>query len=345
MFDRELKHGLQQLCNRLQLGGLADEPYPLSGGLLHEMYAVHTDDGRKHAVKALNPVIMRRPAAMGNYVNSERIAEVAARRIPALPAKRWQGTAVIEAEGRFYLVFDWVEGIRLQANEIQPLHCAAIGSLLAELHDTDFSELALTASYEDPAPANDWRSYAQLGMDSGAEWAPSLLRLSDRLHEWEEGAREAAVALAANHVISHRDMDAKNVMWQGDEPIVIDWEAAGYIHPLQDLAETALYWSAAEGGADHGRFRAFVQGYCDRRRIGEGVFAVDWHAVLRQGFAGKLGWLAYNLRRSLGMESSSEQERLLGTEQVFATMNDMTEYADQLLLVERWLIALTEEFA
>ena len=49
--------------------------------------------------------------------------------------------------------------------------------------------------------------------------------------------------LSTTTVISHRDLDPKNVMWNYNKPVLIDWESAGYINPMQDLIETAIYWS------------------------------------------------------------------------------------------------------
>lgn len=60
-------------------------------------------------------------------------------------------------------------------------------------------------------------------------------------------------------VISHRDLDSKNVMWNQYNPVLIDWESAGYINPMQDLIETAIYWSKNEKGViDKQRFLSLL---------------------------------------------------------------------------------------
>ena len=60
----------------INLGEIVGEPQPLSGGYLHHMYVVETQEG-KYAVKALNPLIMLRPTAMQNMIDSENIASIA----------------------------------------------------------------------------------------------------------------------------------------------------------------------------------------------------------------------------------------------------------------------------
>ncbi len=64
---------MKHLMEYLELGTLADETVQVPGGLLHRMYRVRTDKGT-YAVKVLNPEIMKRPAALKNTVDSEKIA-------------------------------------------------------------------------------------------------------------------------------------------------------------------------------------------------------------------------------------------------------------------------------
>ena len=93
----------------------------------------------KYAIKALNPQIMLRPVAMQHFINSKRIVNIVANNIPALPAKKFNGTFMQEIDKQFYLVFDWVCGKSLKFNEINIAKCEKIGDILADIHMTDFS--------------------------------------------------------------------------------------------------------------------------------------------------------------------------------------------------------------
>ncbi|MBU3103958.1 aminoglycoside phosphotransferase family protein [Clostridium gasigenes] len=135
-------------------------------------------------------------------------------------------------------------------------------------------------------------------------------------------------------VISHRDLDSKNVMWSKDKPIIIDWESAGYTNPIQELTETAIYWSENEkGNIDKERFFAFIGGYKKRY----GTVKANWETVLVNGFLGKLGWLEYNLKRSLGIECTDEEEQQVGIDQVIGTISTIRHYADMISELEKWL--------
>jgi Ser/Thr protein kinase RdoA (MazF antagonist) len=333
MSDGKYNLQFKKLCGALKLGELVGVPEAISGGLLHRMYAVETTHG-KFAVKALNPQIMLRPAAMGNYIKSEGIAAIAARNIPALPAKRFNGSFMQEIDNQFYLVFDWVEGKSLKQNEINIVHCEKIGTILAGIHMTDFSKLGLINDWSDNTQLTDWNCYLQKGQENNAMWVNLLLETIDKLYDWNAQANKSAKLLASEMVISHRDLDSKNVMWNEDKPLIIDWESAGYVNPMQELTETAIYWSENEAGnLEKERFLAFIDGYKKRY----GTVQANWRMVLEGGFSGKLGWLEYSLKRSLLIECADKEEQQMGTEQVTGTINAIVSYAGMISKLEKWL--------
>lgn len=333
MSDIQYNLQFEKLCKILQLGEIVGVPEAMSGGLLHRMYGIETTQG-KYAMKALNPQIMLRPVAMQNYIKSERIANLAANDMPALPAKKFNGTFMQEIDKQFYLVFDWVDGKSLKPNEINIVHCEKIGVILADIHMTDFSELGIINDGSDHAQLTDWNYYLQKGQENNTEWVNLLLENIDKLNDWNAMANKSAKLLASDMVIGHRDLDPKNVMWKQDNPILIDWESAGYINPMQDLIETAIYWSENEtGNIDKERFFAFIGGYKKKY----GTLQANWRMVLANGFLGKLGWLEYSLKRSLWIECTDKEDQQMGTAQVTGTINAIRRYADMISELEQWL--------
>lgn len=324
----------EKLCNILQLGEIVDMPKAISGGLLHKMYAIETLRG-KYAIKALNPQIMHRPTAMQNFINSEHIANIASNNISALTAKRFNGVFMEEIDNQFYLVFDWIEGKSIKFDEINITHCEKIGAILADIHRTDFSKLGIVNDWSDDTTRTiDWSNYLQKGQKSNTVWANLLLEIIDKLYGWNAQASKSAKLLVSDMVISHRDLDPKNVMWNKDNPIIIDWEAAGYINPMQELTETAIYWSEDEiGNIDKEKFLAFIDGY--KKKYGK--LQENWRIVLVSGFLGKLNWLEYNLKRSLWIECTEAEEQQMGTTEVIGTINHIRGYADMISELEKWL--------
>lgn len=323
----------KKLCVESQLGEIVGVPVSISGGLLHKMYAIETNKG-KYAIKILNPQIMIRPDAMMNYINSERIANLVSKKVPAVPAKIIYGNFIHNIDSQFYIVFDWIESETLKPNEIKCSHSEKIGSILADIHGTDFSELHIKKDLGNNEQSVNWKYYIQQGQISHAEWVESLLGIVDKLYEWSSLAYKANRLLSINLVISHRDLDPKNVLWNKDEPVFIDWESAGYVNPMHDLVETALYWSKDKtDNIVKERFFAFINGY----KMKGVEIQEDWTTVLENGFLGKLGWLEYNLKRSLEIECTDEEEQKLGITQVIGTIKEIKDYAETISKLVEWL--------
>nr|WP_255265696.1 aminoglycoside phosphotransferase family protein [Bacillus cereus] len=232
---------------------------------------------------------------------------------------------------QFYLVFDWVEGEIRKDDEINNAHCEKIGEILAEIHKTDFSELDIANDALENDRLIDWEYYFKRGKEEHLEWLELFLKNYENLKRWNATANEASKMLSTTTVIS---LDPKNVMWNHNKPLLIDWESAGYINPMQDLIETAIYWSKDEQGeVDKQRFSSFISGYKKKH----GVIHANWEEVLATGLLGRLDWLEYNLKRSLRLECTDEEDQKLGTDQVTTTLNEINLYADTIPKLSNWL--------
>ncbi|WP_342555596.1 aminoglycoside phosphotransferase family protein [Paenibacillus sp. FSL R7-0652] len=323
----------EKLCEKLGLGELTTTPKPISGGLLHRVFAIKTTTGR-YAVKALNPKIMARPAALNNYIEAERVVSILSKRISAQPANVYGDTFLQEIDHQFYMVFDWIEGRSLKPFEITDVHCRKVGFILAEIHQTKFAQvdsIRRTRNDENQIP---WKFYLHKGIAEGAVWANHLSNRIEQLSFWTEQINRSVMLLEDEQVFSHRDLEPKNVMWVQDNPIVIDWESAGEINPKHDLIETAIYWSIDESGkVNKCKFDAFLSGY--QQLYGD--LEADWKTVLVLGYSSKLNWLEYSLKRSLWIECTDAIEQEMGTVQVMHTLNALEEYQNMTIMLESWL--------
>lgn len=329
----EINHGLQiqKLFSYLNLGDITHPIEALSGGLLHKMFAVKSDKG-KFAVKALNPQIMLRTAAVENTVNAERIATIAADYISVSVAKIFNGEAMQNVDKQLYLIYDFIDGKCIQTNEIKPIHCEIIGDILADLHRVDFSVLGIEDIFTVDVSIVNWLNYCQKGLELKLVWFDLLKSNLEQLLIWNDRAIRAAARLSVKKVISHRDLDPKNVMWQNNEPTIIDWEAAGYINPMCDFVDTALYWTKSIAGElNEDYLLAFVKAYKKKHQL----LQIDYSSVLDYGFSGKLGWLEYNLKRSLGIECTDRHDKQIGTEQVIETLKEIKQYSEIIPSIEK----------
>lgn len=319
-----------KLCNSFDLGQLLGEPKQLTGGLLHRMYDVETTSG-KYAIKALNPQVMLRPKARPDILNGERIAAYAARFIPSLSAKQFEDTVILEIDGQHYLVYDWIDGKSLFGENITTSHCEKIGCILGKIHTIDFLPLNIPIPVTTEDEPVEWDVYLQKGQQANSPWIGEFSQNLNSLYEWNIRYLASMKYLASPLVIGHGDIDPKNVMWHEDNPIIIDWESAGYLNPAHEFIVYSLYWSDVNEKKDKSKFIAFLKGYLNITHFE----TVDWRIVMDAGLS--LRWLEYSLKRSLGIESADTAERQMGTDHVFGTIRYLKRYEASINQIVDWL--------
>lgn len=329
-----MKQLIESFCQVYGLGSLLAEPEPVSGGLMHAMYRVQTSQGN-YAVKVLNADIMQRPAAYQNMVNSEIVSNALKETVPLVAAKAFGGEHVIQYEGAFWMVFDWLEGESIYPPDLTEAHCAMVGDLLGRIHAAQLHVESMVRDSEARQPFA-WHEMLAAARQENAE---CYLFLQDHLEEiirWDHALCTSWPLVQSLQVISHRDLDPKNILWKNGQPFIIDWEAAGYVNPLQELVEALNYWIVEQGGRySRSKFNAMMKtyaAYCD-------LTGAAWEAVLSASFAGMLGWLAYNVKRAVGLEGSGQKDRIEGTAQVRQTIGELLQYQKQMALLKDWLTA------
>ncbi len=313
---------IEKLVIETKIGTYIKEINKISGGLSHRMYKVVTDKGI-YAIKELNPGVMKRKDAFSNFIFSEKVSEIAIRSgITAIGALKVNNEVITKIDDNYYMIFEWIDGTTLKADEITEKHCEIIGEVLAKIHNIDFNEI------EDEKRKNlnleyyDWNKYIDLAEKNNKVYLNLLKQNVELLYELNEKSIKALRCANENLIISHTDLDRKNVMWQDDKPFIIDWEASGYINPTIELIQVAWYWSGGDiENIDYNKFNTLINSYKDLykgnidKRIEELVYADNY---------GGLGWLDYNLKRSLCIENNYEQDEIeLAENEVVQSINEI----------------------
>ena len=327
-----MKDELEKICNKYNLGYLEKEPELVTGGLMHKMYHVSTTQG-EYAIKQLNPDIMKRPTALHNMINSEIVASALKDSIPLIATKKFDGKNVIESDGLYYMIFDWFEGKSVFAPDISTYHCEQIGRILGKIHASDVNVVGMERN-EDSRDLFDWKLLLETAKQQNEECHTMLEENLSDIEKWDNGVVDGWKETAKKQVISHCDLDPKNVMWQDDLPYIIDWESAGFVNPYQELIEVLNYWiTDEEGKYNKEKFDALMQAYTESVDI----CGVNWEVVLSCSFDGMLGWLEYSVKRALGLEGSGEKERQEGMKQTKGTICELRKYEAQMAMLKDWI--------
>lgn len=353
---------LAVFCKIYSLGEIQGEPLTVEGGLLHRMYHVVTNQGN-YAIKLLNPDIMRRPDALRNMVNSEHIAQCLAEygtagaskpitmsepeanrlssAIPVVAALKFQGQHLlclehvgndlptdssVDIARQYAIVYPWLNAQSLFPPKIGIIHCRKVGHILGQIHHAEIEpeEMPYKLDKEETKrPLYDWQGYLTLAQKQQVPWLSQYETMLPDLCRWDQAAVDAMESVHSYQVISHRDLDPKNILWQGEQPYLIDWEAAGYVNPYQELLEVLNYWGCDETGRyDPALCQALLQAYTHFMDLRE----VDWTPIFACSCDGMLGWLEYTLKKSLGLEGDDSAQ---GTQQMLAAYRDLQRYETQ----------------
>lgn len=326
----ELKENILKVLNKFDVGILKSNPERVFGGLLRKMYKIEAEKG-SFAVKILNPLIMRRgEEVMENYIFSEKVTRIAKENgIPAIHAIG-DRDFIHHINDEHYMFFKWVDAKSILPSEVDKEHCTKVGKILAKLHSIDFSCLYEKVCINEVKEI-DWKKY----LKDKSEISEVLENKVEKLYKWDKNANGSALSVHRNQIISHRDMDCKNVLWDdNNNPTIIDWEASGYINPLQELVDVAFNWGGIEtDNFNLENFKIIVESYIKHG----GRMKEDIAAVLNFGYKGKLEWLEYNIKRSLGVECSSEEEKQIGIGEVKKTIEVLGRYEELFPICEEIL--------
>lgn len=327
-----MKENIESLCIKYNLGCLQNTPQPVTGGLMHKMYHVVTNQG-EYAIKVLNPDIMQRAEALRNMINSEKVSNKLKNTIPLIAAESFQGQNIIELDGSYYMIFHWLDGKSVFPPEISEYHCGQIGSVLGKIHAANISVNGMEKN-ESGRKAYEWNVLLEKAWEQNLGCCSILKNNLPDIMQWDKCVVSGWEEISRNQVISHRDLDPKNVMWKDNQPYIIDWEAAGYVNPFQELIEVLNYWIVDETGKyDKAKFVAIMQAYTESMDISN----VNWEIVLGCSFDGMLGWLEYNLKRALGLEGTGAGDRQEGGKQTVGTMKELQKFAAQIAELKDWI--------
>ena len=313
---------IEKLIQENDLGNTIINIDKVIGGLSHRMYKVETNKGI-YAVKELNAGVMKREKAYSNFVFSEKVTDIVKENgISAIGAIKFNNDIMVKIDDSYFMVFEWLEGKILEPEEITNKHCEIIGKMLAEIHNIDFSRIEDEERKKVETNSFDWNRYIPLAEEQDKPYIQELKTNIELLYELNKNSVKALEYAKNNLVISHTDLDRKNVIWQDDKAFIIDWEASGYINPTIELIQVAWYWSGGDKeDIDYNKFKRIINSYKQsyKRKIDKNI-----DILINADNYGGLAWLDYNLKRSLCIENKYDQDEIqLAENEVVQSLNEI----------------------
>ena len=311
---------VEKLIITCELGKCVKEIQRVSGGLLNRMYKVNTEKG-VFAIKLLNTEVMNRKEAKTNHIFAEKIANIAKdNKVKCLPAKIINSNVLQQIDKYYFLIFDWFDGKTITDKEIKINECKKVAKELAKIHKIDYSKYKDECkAYYDTNIVN-WMYY--FDKIDNKEIKELLIKNIELFNKLDKKAIESLDLISKNMVISHRDIDLPNVLWnQDNELVLIDWESAGLVNPVMEVIDTAWNWSGGQKYFDIEKFNIFIETY--KKHNGK---LIDFEKALNADYKAKFGWLEYNLKRICEIECIDEEEKKLGESEVIRTIDEINKF-------------------
>ncbi len=307
---------LKTICTHFELGNPLQSPQRVYGGLLHIMWQVDTDKA-SFAIKQLSPDIdLHNEHVIKNYELSEHIASrFIAKGIPAVSALEKGDKYLFIIDGTGFLAYPWVDAKALDQNTISKNHALKIANILAKIHCINLDEPEITQPEFYTHTKEKILALLDKAEKFNCPFAKTLRENENNILAANESYQNAIPMLKEEIIVSHGDLDQKNVLWDKDNnPILIDWESACKINPTYDLINTAFYWSGITTHFNKELFFKMIDAYQNSGGI---INPRHLHAACYGTFSW-IGWMVYNIERSC--VSAESEQKTLGIEQVEQTL-------------------------
>jgi thiamine kinase-like enzyme len=296
-----IMNNINQLCKKLDLGTALKPATKVHGSLLHRMWKVETTKS-SYAIKQLSDHIdFKDEAVRNNYELTEKIARLFVKDgIPAIAALE----KLTEIDGTYFLVYPWVEAAALDKDAISENHALQIAPILAKMHLLNLS----IPEIEEPV----FDVHTNGFIINLAEKSPISID-TETLLLINDAYLKSIPILKQHSVISHGDLDQKNVLWdKNGTPILIDWESARKVNPTYEIVNESLNWSGITTEFDKELFIKMLNAYVAAGgTIDKTILEAALYGVLGN-WLNWLNWLLYNIKRA----SSDSENKMLGIEQI-----------------------------
>lgn len=325
---------LKYLSQHFNLGQQVKTPERVCGGLLHTMWRLDTDKG-SYAIKQLSKDIdLQNERVFKNYELSETIAShFLTHGIEGICAIAQAGKYLFMVDETGFLVYPWVHAKALDQDAVSEPHALKIASILAKMHCMNLH----IEGVDEPAFDVYESQYITDLIKQAIQEQPSFAEILNSnlftLLKMNENYLDSIEILKNHTVISHGDLDQKNVLWtDNNQPLLIDWESARKLNPTYEIVNAALDWSGVTTSLNMNLFHEMLKSYTE-----SGGFIEK--NMMKAAFYGVIGnwihWMVYNVNRAITQENMEQKN--IGVEQVIKVL-------PTILRVEALMPELINEF-
>ena len=298
------KELVEEICKKNNLGNVIRDVCAVSGGLLHKMWHIETEKGQ-YAINELNEEIIKRVGVIDSFELSESIAaQLVTVSIPAIAGLPNSSRVVQNISGVAVIVYEWIEGFTLSTDAASPDQAYLIGKLIGEIHKVNLKESRVQIGLPQVFTNEHWQKVIAEFQERFPE---SILKL-DQIIEWNSRTDGLLHKLELNLVVTHGDIDQKNVIWKDNShPYIIDWESVSRTNPGLEIVDASLNWGGLVSGKIDTKSKEAVM--CGYKSVGMSV-SENISDLLLGCVMKWLPWLEFNIRRAVTSPKNTKEYEL-----------------------------------
>ena len=199
----------------------------------------------------------------------------------------------------------WVDGTTPGSGPVNLGVAQWAGETLAALHRLDVKAVnrerfpVMTTD-----TADRWPELVEAAEAAGAAWAAQLRGVLAAVRQIADLARAGGDRFR-EEVMTHGDIDQKNLVLTAHGPVLCDWDVAAPLIPRRELADVALSlagWERCDVAS------GVVRAYRGSGGVDTSIGPEDLGQTLMRG----LDWIAFNVERAIGARPATPAEAALG---------------------------------
>lgn len=303
---------IQIICGYFKLGICTAKPIKISRGFMHQVWKITTSEGI-FAIKQFQCDVTEK-----NIIVTETIARAFKNNnIPAIAALISNADPLLSIDNNYYLVYPWYEGSFLSRKKSDIDFAIKVGEILGKMHNLNLCiEHAVKIDWSMES-ITDWKEWIQQAERMKKPWSKVIKQYQLILSAWIVQAEKFAEIRDRDLILSHNDLIPDNIIWSSsDDPMIIDWDHAGYINREIDLFNVAINWSGIYGGeVDAKCFSALLKFYenITQHKI---IITPD---IVYASLTSWLNWLTLNIKRSIGLIKATKKQQYLAEREIIIT--------------------------
>ena len=313
---------ISELIKKCNLGSLLEPPKKIEGGLLNKMFKVSTTKGN-FAFKLINPEVVKRKDGIKNILFTEKVSNIAKLNgIKCISAIEINNELIHSINDKYFLIFDWFDGRPINESELTEDKIKTVAKELCKLHKIEYNNLKNECDITYELDEINFDFYLSKIKDKNIY---NLVKeIKNRFSNLDKESIESLKKIKDKKVISHRDLDLPNVLWNSENiPVIIDWETSGWVNPTLEVIDTAWNWAGGKDFFDKNKYSIFVNTYEK-----EGGNLDDYEIAFKADYKAKLRWFEYNLKRITIFDFLDEEEKKLGEKEVLRSADEIIKFDD-----------------